>query len=715
MAKQRKGGAKQNKSEKHSSGGYRNLVLNVFAKNQGATLTHKQLCYLLSANKPHERQHIFDALIALVAKKQLQQLNHHSFSLPMQKPEEGWLEMTAKGFGFIRVDGSDNDVLIREENKGVAMDGDRVQYTVIKDKNGKREGVILTVLERARMQLVGTIQLKNQKAILYPDSARFGVPVEIPDSNLNGAQHGMRAVAKITVWPEQRKMPFGEVVAVLGYPGTNDSEMVSILVNQGFDPYFPDDVIQEASLISTEISLADIEGRLDLREVTTLTIDPVDAKDFDDALSIRYLNNGNLEIGVHIADVGHYIKEGSSLDKEALKRSNSVYLVDRVMPMLPEQLSNILCSLRPNEDKLAFSALFEFGNNQVIVNEWYGKSVIHSNRRFTYEEVQEILEGASGDYSEEIHRINTLAKALRKTRFKKGALNIMSEELRFLLTANGTPTGTVLKTSKESHQLIEEFMLLANRSIAHYLTPNKEKGDAYTTVYRIHDLPDLEKLGLLSLFCEKFGLTLQIDNLQEAAGNINKLLRAIENEPYFSLIQGMVVRSMAKAVYSTHNKGHFGLAFKEYTHFTSPIRRYADLIVHRQLFEKLTAGTIKNRSNLEEICKRISSNERKAIEAERESVKYFQTLLLIDRVGETFEGVVSGISDFGIFVRLTENHCEGMVALPSISSDRYYFDPERYLIVGKRFGKTINLGDPVRVQVDEVSPRKRQIDLILAE
>lgn len=713
MAKNKHRGAPHKKSEKQSSGGYRNLVLNVFAKNQGATLTHKQLCNLLSANTPNERQHVFDALMSLVEKRQLNQLNHHSFSRPIQKPEEGVLEMNTKGFGFVRIEGSNNDVMIREENKGMAMDGDRVQFTVIKDRNGRREGLILNVLERGRMQLVGTVQIKNHKAILYPDSAKFGVPVEIPEGKLNGAQQGMRAVVKITVWPEQRKMPYGEVVALLGYAGTNDAEMISILINQGFDPFFPEEVLREASMISTEITAEEITKRRDARSITTFTIDPVDAKDFDDAISYERLPNGNLEIGVHIADVGHYIQEGSALDKEALKRSNSVYLVDRVMPMLPEQLSNVLCSLRPHEDKLTFSAFFEFNEHQEVIKSWYGKSVIHSNRRYTYEEVQEIIEGKDDPYANELHTINKIAKGLRAKRFKKGALNIISEELRFVLSETGVPIGTLLKTSKESHQLVEEFMLLANRSIASYLTPKKEQAETHTTVYRVHDLPDIEKLGLLTMFCEKFGLELHIDQIQEAATKLNKLLKEIENEPFFSLIQGMVVRSMAKAVYSTNNKGHFGLSFKEYTHFTSPIRRYADLIVHRQLFEKTSSGRVKYRITLEEVCKRISSNERKAIEAERESVKYFQTLMLIDHIGEAFEGIVSGISEYGIFVRLSANNCEGMVSIASISDDRYFFDPERYVVLGKRTGKTINLGDFVTVVVDEVSPRKRQIDLVL--
>lgn len=690
-------------------------ILTVFSKNPGAVLSHKQLCYLLNAQKPIDRQRILDAVQRLVSKNRLEQVNAHSFSLKQGALLEGSFELNPKGFGFIRQDSQKNDVLVREENKGPAMDGDRVQFSVIHERNGKREGRILNVLERTRVQMVGTLNIKNDKAILYPDSVKHGVPIQIPLEQLNGARNGMRIVAKIDVWPEDHSMPIGEVVATLGFPGSNDAEMIAILVNQGFDPYFPEEVMVEASSISTVITEEEIKARKDVRNVLTFTIDPVDAKDFDDALSYQELENGNLMIGVHIADVGHYIREGSPLDKEALKRSNSVYLVDRVMPMLPEQLSNVLCSLRPNEDKLAFSVIFEFNAHGEVVQHWYGKTVIHSNRRFAYEEVQEVIEGKPDELSSIILRVNSIAKQMRAKRFKEGALNIVSEELRFVLSEKGDPTGTVLKTSKEAHQLIEEFMLLANKTVAVELTPQKEKGETHSSIYRIHDLPDLEKLGLLHLFCEKFGLSLEIKDLKSAAKSINSLLKSIESEPFYPLIQSMVVRSMAKAVYSTQNIGHFGLAFKHYSHFTSPIRRYADLIVHRQLFEKIQLGKIMPRPNLDEICKKISANERKATEAERESTKYFQTLMLLDRIGEAFDGMVSGISEYGIFVRLLENHCEGMVALQSITSDRFSFDTEKHIVVGKKTGRFYTLGTPVRVRVEEVSPRKRQIDLSLLE
>ncbi|MFM7724881.1 MAG: ribonuclease R [Bacteroidota bacterium] len=706
---------KRNPSSSSSQESVSQSIIAVFSKNQGAVLSHKQLCYLLNANKPIDRQRILDAVQRMVAKNRLEQVNAHSFALKQGRILEGFFELNAKGFGFIRQEGQNNDVLIREENKGVGMDGDRVQFTLINERNGKKEGRIISVIERARLQMVGTLKIKNDKALLYPDSVKYGVPVEIPLAQLNGAKNGMRIVAKITAWPNDHSTPHGEVVATLGFPGSNDSEMISILVNQGFDPYFPEEVMKEASLISTEITEEEILRRRDMREVLTFTIDPVDAKDFDDAISYLELDNGNVSIGVHIADVGHYIKEGSPLDKEALKRSNSVYLVDRVMPMLPEQLSNVLCSLRPNEDKLAFSVVFEFSPQGEIQEHWFGKTVIHSNRRFAYEEVQEIIEGKEDLLSPIIHRVNSFAKKMRAKRFKDGALNIISEELRFVLSDNGSPMATVLKTSKEAHQLIEEFMLLANKTIAMELTPHKEKGETHTSIYRIHDLPDPEKLSLLHMFCEKFGLELEIGDLNHSAQSINALLKSIETEPYYPLIQSMVVRSMAKAVYSTQNIGHFGLAFKFYTHFTSPIRRYADLIVHRQLFEKKQFGKIKMLANLEEICKKISANERKATEAERESTKYFQTLMLIDRIGDEFDGLVSGISDYGIFVRLLENHCEGMVPLQSISFDRFSFDADKHQVVGKKTGKSYTLGTQVRVRVEEVNPRKRQIDLILIE
>lgn len=690
------------------------LVMSVFEKNPEAALTHKHISELVGATDPNMRAQVFEALISFSKQKKLVQINHHTFKLGAEnKAQTGILDITQRGFGFISQEGSDSDVFVAASNIGKAMHGDSVSFRLLGGRKGRPEGVVISVVERARVQFAGTVKIKNNVATLIPDNTRSGVPIQILETKLGGAQNGMKAIVKITAWPDSQEMPFGEVVALLGYPGTNDAEMISILVNQGFDPIFPQEVIETAERISDVISEEEISKRRDFRPVLTFTIDPVDAKDFDDAISYQLLENGNIELGVHIADVSHYVNEKSALDVEALKRCNSVYLVDRVMPMLPEQLSNVICSLRPHEDKLCFAACFEITSKGEIIKEWFGRTVIHSNRRFTYEEAQEIILGAPGDYENEIRKLDTLAKTFRSFRFKAGALNISSEEMRFKLDETGKPIETVIKRSLDAHQLIEEFMLLANQQVAKFLTPKENSGAPYKSVYRIHDDPDPEKLSVLSLFCLKFGFELHFDSPKNAAQSINALLQKIAHENEFPLIQNMVIRSMSKATYSTENIGHYGLAFKYYTHFTSPIRRYADLIVHRLLAEKIAMQTIRNRGDLDQTCKRISIYEKKATEAERESTKYFQTLLLIDHVGQSFDGIVSGLSENGMYVKLIENHCEGMVAYQSMEGDRYVFDSDKFEVKGVKKGKKYNLGDPVKVVVDQVSPRKRQIDLIL--
>ena len=457
----------------------------------------------------------------------------------------------------------------------------------------------------------------------------------------------------------------------------------------------------------------EVAKRREFRDILTFTIDPADAKDFDDALSIQKLENGHLEVGVHIADVSQYVKPGSAMDNEAYRRGNSVYLVDRVIPMLPEQLSNMVCSLRPKEDKFTFSAVFELDENGKIYKEWFGKTVIHSDHRFAYEDAQEILEGAEGPYKEELHILDKIAKIYRKERFKQGALMINSEEIRFKLDENKEPVDVVVKVSKDAHQLIEEFMLLANKRVAMFVGMPQKGKDPVPFVYRIHDKPDPEKIALFSLFLDKFGHSLEFTSPEKAAQSINKLLSDIHLKNEFSIIQQMAIRSMAKATYDTDNIGHYGLAFQYYTHFTSPIRRYADLMVHRILLECLENRPHKYNSALEDICKRISRTERKATEAERESNKYFQVVFVHDKIGEEFDGIVSGLAEFGLFVRMTENACEGMVALQELPGDRYTFDEKTMTIVGQKTGRTFHFGDNVRVKISEVHPKKRQIDLEL--
>jgi ribonuclease R len=548
---------------------------------------------------------------------------------------------------------------------------------------------------------------------LIPDNNRVSTEIQITKENLYGARDGEKVLVKIIAWPKSAGIPYGEVSSVIGIPGTNDTEMLSILYNQGIDPIFPQAVINEAEFVPIILDPKEIESRRDFRAISTFTIDPLDARDFDDAISFRKLDNGHFEIGVHIADVSHYVRPGSAMDTEALRRSNSVYLVDRVVPMLPEQLSNIACSLRPNEDKYSFSAVFEIDTSGKVFTEWFGKTAIHSDRRFTYEEAQEIIEGKEGDFKEEILIIDKIAKILRKARLKQGALSIESEEMRFKLDEKGNPKEVLIKTSKDAHKLVEEFMLLANRHVATYLSKPKKGKDLFPMIYRVHDVPDPAKIQLFAVFIEKFGYKLDLQNPAKIAQNLNALFEDVRFKNEYSLIQTMAIRSMAKAAYDTVNIGHYGLAFQYYSHFTSPIRRYADLVVHRILQEELTNQKHRYGNDLSEICKKISKNERKASEAERESTKYFQTLFVLDHIGEVFSGTISGIAEHGMFVRMDENHCEGMVAMLDIPGDRFYFDMEKFRIVGAKTKKEYNFGDKVHVLVQQVNPRKRQIDLEL--
>jgi len=690
------------------------LLMRVFERNLGVEFTHKDLCTRIDANNPANRQQVFDTLIQLAKKNVIKQVSHTSFKLEENKNSiEGRIELTQRGSGFVVIPGESKDIFISPNNIGQAMHNDKVIVRLINFGKGRPEGVVIKIIERDKTQFVGTILLKGGNAFLVPDNPRAGVQIKIIENKLNGATNGVKALVKITVWPQNTEMPFGEVVAVLGFPGSNDVEMLSILYNQGIDPIFPSEVLDEAEYVSIQLDEAEIAKRRDFRDVLTFTIDPFDAKDFDDAISYKKLENGRFELGVHIADVSHYVRAGSSMDAEALKRSNSVYLVDRVIPMLPEQLSNIACSLRPHEDKYSFSAVFQLNSSGDVEAEWFGKTVIHSNRRYSYEEAQEIIEGKEGEYQEEIREIDRVAKILRKARLANGALNIESEEMRFKLDDRGAPVETIIKTSKDAHKLIEEFMLLANKHVSLFLSKPKGNKDLFPMIYRVHDKPDPEKIGFLKLFLEKFELELAYEDMDKIAININALLKEIREENEFPLVQSMVIRSMSKATYETQNIGHFGLAFTHYSHFTSPIRRYADLVVHRILETELSKRPHQYGQSLDDVCKLISRNERKAAEAERESGKYFQTLFVQDKIGEEFDGFISGIAEHGLYVKMIENNCEGMVSMQDIPGDRYYFDAEKFRVVGVKNKKEYNFGDLVKVRIYEVNPRKRQIDLEL--
>jgi ribonuclease R len=690
------------------------VVRKVFEKNPDSVLSHKQVCVLIDVRENALRNLVFEILEELSKDGTIKRTAHAVYTSGIKEDVfEGFIEFTARGAGFVVTDDEQEDIYVAPQNIGQSLNGDRVKVRVFKRGKSRMEGEIVAVLSRERTQFVGTIETHDKFAFLVPDNLKSGTDIYIPKEKLSGAKNGDKALVKITVWPKSSKNPYGEVVEVLGKPGSNDTEMISILCNNGIDYKFPQEVLEEAELIGMALDPTEVAKRRDFRDITTFTIDPADAKDFDDALSFKKLENGNIEIGVHIADVSYYVRPGSAMDKEALKRSNSVYLVDRVVPMLPEQLSNLACSLRPKEDKFSFSAVFEMDETGKVYGKWFGKTVIHSNRRFSYEEAQEIIEGKTGDFQEEILILDKIAKILRNARLKNGALNIESEEMRFKLDEKGHPEEVVIKTSKDAHKLIEEFMLLANKKVAVFIAEPKKGRDVIPFVYRVHDKPDIDKIALFNVFIDKFGYKLDFSHPDQIAKSINKLLGDIRLTNEYSLIQTMAIRSMARATYETKNIGHYGLAFEFYTHFTSPIRRYADLVVHRIIQEELTHQKHRYGKELDEVCKRISRMERKAVDAERESTKYFQTLFVQDHIGEEFIGTVSGIAEFGLFVKMDENYCEGMVPMLEIPGDRFSFDAEKYRILGNKTKKEYNFGDKVRVKISDVNPRKRQINLEL--
>lgn len=710
MSKSKKHGKKLKQSLLH-------IIRKTFTEQPDTALSHKQVCGMLDIREKALRKLTFNVLEDLVKEGFLSRAGYSTYQLNSKSAFiEGELQLTARGAGFVLIKDADKkDVFIPPHAINQALDGDQVKVQITKQGKGRPEGVIINVIERERTQFVGTIELHEKFGFLIPDNSRVGTDIYIPKEKLKGAKNGEKALVQITAWPKSSDNPFGEVLECLGGSNVNDVEMISILVNQGIDYTFPNAVLSQAEKVGIDLDEEEIAKRLDIRERLTFTIDPEDAKDFDDAISFRRLDDTTIEVGVHIADVSHYVQPGTPMDEEALKRSNSVYLADRVIPMLPEQLSNIACSLRPNEDKYSFSAIFEMNESGKISKEWFGKTVIHSNRRFTYEEAQVIIEGQDGDHQEEIRTLDKIAKTLREKRLNGGAMNIESEEVRFRFDDKGLPSELLIKTSKDAHKLIEEFMLLANRRVATFISNKKTKQTEIPFVYRCHDEPDPERVATFNLFIEKFGYDIDVTDPKNISKNINALLNDIRNKNEFSIIQNMAIRSMAKATYEVQNIGHYGLGFENYTHFTSPIRRYADLLVHRILFEELEHKKHRYGSDLDDMCKRISRMERKAVEAERESTKYYQTLFVLDKIGEEFAGSVSGIAEFGMFVKMNENHCEGMIPINEIPGDTFYYDADLYAIIGKKTGKEYNIGDQVQVRIYEVSPRKRQIDLELVE
>lgn len=601
------------------------------------------------------------------------------------------------------------DVFVAEANLSNALHNDLVKVLVFPARNKRSpEGEVVEVIERSKKQLVGTIQISKGIAYFIPDNPVYRRDILIPGRMLNGAKSGEKVVVVITDWVAGTRSPLGEVRFVLGKPGENNVEMNAILAENDFPLAFPETVLNECADINPNIPEKEIRSRRDFRNVTTFTIDPADAKDFDDAISYEKLENGLHRVGVHIADVSYYVRPNSEIDKEAYSRGTSIYLVDRTIPMLPEKLCNELCSLKPNEEKLCYSAVFDLDDNAKVHKEWFGRTVINSNRRFTYEEAQEIIESQSGELAEEILNVHNLSQVLRKQRFDNHAINFETEEVKFKLDENSKPIGVYLKVQKEANFLIEEMMLLANRRVAEKIGKKSSKNkEIKTFVYRVHDEPIEDKLATFKNFVGKLGYDLQAGNRKQFTESLNKMLEAAKEKNEYGLLGKLSVRIMARAIYTTDNIGHFGLAFPYYTHFTSPIRRYPDLMVHRLLDDYLNQKPSANKVQFDEYCKHCSMMEQKATEAERASIKYKQAEYLVDKIGQEFDATVSGIAKWGVFAELNESKCEGLIPMKSFDDDFYYIDEDNYTLVGLHNGKNIRFGDTIRIKVVEVDLLKK--------
>jgi ribonuclease R len=680
------------------------------------TFSEKQIIRKLNIKQKHLKNNVDSILLTLLREDKIQLTDDGRFCVIKSGNEiTGKVDYVNSRFAFIISEDIDEDVLVRTEDLKTALDDDLVKVRIFSvKKDGRPIGAVTEILKRFRMEFVGRIEVHNNYAFVIPDFKKMHQDIFIRVEGIKKAKNNDKVIARIINWKEGDKNPLGEVIKILGPAGNNDAEIHSIMAEFGLPFEFDRSLIDQSKKISADITSVEIKRRKDFRNVTTLTIDPEDAKDFDDAISLQTLKNGNYELGVHIADVTHYVKPESEIDKEAYDRATSVYLVDRTIPMLPERLSNELCSLRPNEDKLTFSAVFELDQNGNIKKQWFGRTIIHSDRRFTYDEAQDRLETYKGDFSKELNILNNLARKLRTDRYNHGSINFETTEVKFELSEDGKPLAIVPKVRKDAHKLIEEFMLLANKKVAEFIfNPGGSKGEK-AFVYRIHDEPDMDKLQVFSSFAKKFGhkLDFKQGNIARA---LNRLMDVIEGKPEQNVLENLAIRSMAKAKYSVKQKGHFGLSFAHYTHFTSPIRRYPDMMVHRLLAHYLSGSTSVNSEEYEEKCTHSSEREKVASDAERASIKYKQVEYMVPRIGEEFEGLISGLTEWGIYIEIISTKVEGMIRMSALLDDYYEFDDKNMRVVGRYTKRMYSLGGNVKVKVLKADVDRRIIDLAFSE
>ena len=711
-------------------------ILQLLNQSPNESFNYKQISSKLDLKDANARNQIIQKLEALKSQQKVEEVERGKFKiLPMDKYYIGTIDATTNGNGYFICDDLEHDIYIPSRNLNKALDKDTVKIYLYDRRNSKKqEGDVVEIIKRFKTEFVGVLQLNRNFGFVVPDDSKMYADIFIPQKKLQGAKDGVKVLVEITDWPDNSKNPFGKIKEILGMPGDHDTEIHSILLEYGLPYKFPENVEAEAGKIPLEITENEIAKRRDMRKDTTFTIDPKDAKDFDDALSFELLENGNYEIGIHIADVSHYVQENTILEDEAYNRATSVYLVDRVVPMLPEVLSNGVCSLRPNEEKLTFSAVFEMNAKAQIVNEWFGRTITYSDKRFAYEEAQEIIETKSNQISSEISitdeaytvepeivsailTLDTLAKKLRKKRLQQGAITFDRVEVKFNLNEKSEPIGVFFKESKDANKLIEEFMLLANRKVAEFIGRSKGVPSKNTFIYRVHDEPNLDKLEALQTIVSKFGYKNKIDTTDKktTSSTLNQLLKDVHGTGEANMIETLAVRTMSKAEYTTENIGHYGLAFDYYSHFTSPIRRYPDVMTHRLLQHYLDGGKSPKAEAYEEKCRHASEMEYLASRAERDSIKYMQVKYMADHKDQEFEGVISGVTEWGIYVEIIENKCEGMCRIREIKDDFYIYDEKQYALVGQSTKNMYQLGDHVLIKVKKTDLERKHLDFTLLD